>query len=175
MMRHVRSVGLNIGVCVIVAAACGRVARPVSQQDSAFEVSQNTAPAAVDSRRALDLDRYLTPQVVAERGTCIATGAPPSRSRLVYVLAPDSLIYVRLNVGTSGDGSQPEMIDLARGIGGSRIWYATLERGSHVVTTRTFMSQGDKNPTTLEVALGGAEGQQLLRLARAALQLPCTR
>ncbi len=161
------------GFVLVAAVACASGSRPAADTSSVQSTSKTVEP--VNVANALSLSEVLTADYVAAHGSCVSTAAAPARSRLLHILIPDQSSYLRLNVVTSADGSRPEMIDLARGAGGSRIWYATLDRGATSVRMETFVNQGDKHPNVAEVALGDPTGQRLEQLARAALSLPCSR
>ncbi len=160
---------LAIVICS-AALACGRSESTVATTDQAATAA---ALGTVNVAHALDLQAFLSPKYIANNGSCIATEPAPARSRMIYVLAPDRSLYVRFNVVTSRDGSRLEMLDLARGVGDRRIWYATLGRGSRIMQARTFASQADKNPVVIDLPIEGTDGQRLVQLARLAVDGPC--
>ncbi len=160
-----------VALIVAATAACANASRTPADSTAAQPASERAE--AVNIANALDLSQVLTAGYVAAHGSCIPTASAPARSRLLHVLIPDQSSYLRLNVVTSPDGSRPELIDLARGVGGTRIWYATVERGASTVRTETFVNQGDKKPVVTELPFSDPAGQRLEQLARDALSLPC--
>ena len=130
-------------------------------------------PSSSEPADAVDLAPLFTESLVAQQGTCLPTEREPARSRLVYSLLPAQGSYLRLTVVTSPDGARPVMVDLARGLTGRRILYATLVPSAGLVRLRTFRSASDQHPLVTDVPLANSAAQQLLLLGERALTLPC--
>jgi hypothetical protein len=146
----------------------GGSAKPANGQDPA----EGNASSG-DANGALDLAAFITDSSMAQRGTCLTTERAPARSRLIYSLLPTEASYLRLTIVTSKDGTRPEMVDLARGLTGGRILYATRARGAAVVRLEIFRSASDLHPVVTDVPLDDRVAQRLLLLGQRALALRC--
>ena len=83
------------------------------------------------------------------------------------------IIYLRLSVVSSAEGTRPVMVDLARGLTHGRILYATLARSAGPVRIETFRSASDRHPMVSDLSIETPTARHLLALGERALRLRC--
>jgi hypothetical protein len=127
----------------------------------------------VEPLRLLDIASQIDDQQMAANGSCLKTGSPPERSRLLYMILPRDSSHLRLNVVTSSDGNRVNMIDLVRGSGAGTLWAATQIGATASIVTRAFTSISDRAPTLGSLPADGQEAQLLRAIAAAAIRVSC--
>ncbi|HKW12065.1 MAG TPA: hypothetical protein VJO33_16885 [Gemmatimonadaceae bacterium] len=178
--------GRGLAVILVAAAVGGALLACASDPHDASSGEQRGTPPSADSaqqttesnsssREATEaiVAVLVTDSLIAREGTCLQIERAPARSRLIYSLLPAESSYLRLAVVTSPDGARPVMVDLARGLTGRRILYATLAPGAGLVRLRKFRSASDQHPLVTDVPLGHPAAQHLLLLGERALTLTC--
>jgi hypothetical protein len=165
-----RAVVIAAGASTLVS--CGLSSDAVTRRTA--KRAAESADVSVDPLHMLDVASRITDANVNANGSCLATAARPDRSRLLYLIVSEDTAFIRLNVVTSTDGAQVEMIDFVRGLPSGGQWSATQPHPHDQLVARTFASSSDRSPKIGYFGADGAEAQHLRDLATATLALACS-